>query len=123
MNSTTNDFSPKVWIQELFAAWNAKDFDQIGRIFENCELYMEDPFYPLQHSIENIVPLWDEIQGQEKLELDYEIMSEAASGVTYRWKATFVAEGKEYDLDGIYFVTFDQEGKCKKFYQWTVEKE
>ncbi len=123
MNSTTSEQSPEVWVEDLFAAWVSKDFKRIEQIFEKCELYMEDPFYPLQHSIKNIIPLWNEIRKQEKLELNYEIMSAAAREVTYRWKAKFVADGKAYDLDGIYFVTFDQEGKCKKFYQWTVEKE
>lgn len=121
--SSSSSFSAEVWIQNLFDAWARKDFKAIGVIFEHCETYMEDPFYPVLHSIGDIMPLWTEVEAQEKIELDYIVLSESAAGVTYRWMAKFFVEDKFFDLDGIYFVTFDEGGECKKFCQWTVERE
>lgn len=111
------------WIERLFHAWREKDFSELSEIFRHCEFYMEDPFYPTQHSISDILSLWEEIRDQENLALSYDVLSEAAAGVTYRWKATFESGGSQYILDGIYFVKFDSQGRCKEFYQWTVEKE
>jgi len=111
------------WLNNLFAAWKLKDFNEIKAIFSSCSLYMEDPFYPLAGNVSEIMPLWQEIENQRNINLRGEVLTFDDTSVVYRWQATFESNGKMFDLDGVYFARFGEASECLEFRQWTVEKE
>lgn len=113
----------KQWLDHLFSTWLKKDFEEIAEIFSSCTLYMEDPFYPIVRNVNDIVPLWAEIEGQSNISLHGEVLLCDDSSAAFRWHAKFESEGKHYDLDGVYFARFDLAGQCTEFRQWTSEAE
>ena len=111
------------WMDKLFDAWRDLNFKEIGTIFNSCHHYMEDPFYPIIKNPKSVIELWKEIKEQEDLILDYDVLSVVDNTATIRWKSSFKLNNSEILLDGIYFVKFDELGKCVSFEQWTAEKE
>lgn len=112
-----------IWVQQLFDMWHRKDLSKLPSLFGECRHYMEDPFYPIAHSRKEIHALWEEVNEQQEIDLSHEILSLANGVATIRWKCSFQVGEVSSKLDGIYVVSFDQEGNCVKFEQWTVEQE
>lgn len=122
MSALDRDNFYAAWLERLFDAWRSANLDEIGRIFSNCKRYMEDPFQPIESDSGGIRRLWEEVKKQSDIILSGEVLVSTERAVTYRWHAKLSID-KVHEMDGVYFVRFDDDGKCIEFAQWTVEAE
>ncbi len=106
----------EVWIENLKQHWLNKDVDKIIDLFEKSVLYYETPF----DIIENIKKVWDEIEEQNIIEIEYKILNSNENKATVNYILK-LSNNEIYDM--VYYIELNEKNKCTYFKQWFMSKE
>jgi len=115
-----------IWLKKLKNAWINKDIDAILSIFSQTKRYFEDPFCPPGTNTDDIKSFWEEIKNQNIIKLDLIPLAIDGNKVIINWcfKFSDIANMQNViELDGIYFIIFNENFECVEFKQWWVSKE
>ncbi|MBQ3182201.1 MAG: nuclear transport factor 2 family protein [Clostridia bacterium] len=110
------------WINTFVKAWKKKDFTEIKKIFADTNEYYEVPLGVATCGIENILKLWEDIVYQEDiiLKVDPIICDDNIAILHWYFKYKDSRDKQLYEMDGIYYLQFNDNHKCVFFKQWWV---
>ncbi len=108
------------WFENLIRIWVAKNPNKVADMVAEKFIWYETPFdQPLTTKVD-LLKEWQTILDQEEISVIYEIYSIEGDLAIAHWHASFtrVLSQEKAELDGIYKVVLDSEGKCTEFRQW-----
>jgi len=110
----------KNWLEKLKEIWEAKNPDAIVDLCADTFLWYETPFDEPLTKKEHLLAEWQGILKQEDIKVTYEVMCTNENMGFAHWHATFtrLPSNEKAELDGIFLVMLDVEGKCTEFRQW-----
>jgi uncharacterized protein (TIGR02246 family) len=109
------------WLTAYGRAWEARDPQAAADLFSEDATYRETPFDEPARGREAIAEYWSRVTaGHDGVRFGYEILAVADDTGIARWWASFqsIRSGKPVELDGIFVVLMDADGRCKKFREW-----
>ncbi|HUD05260.1 MAG TPA: nuclear transport factor 2 family protein [Patescibacteria group bacterium] len=112
------------WLKKLINVWEPKNPNGVLDLVAEKFLWYETPFDDLITTKEKLLQEWQTVLDQDDIKVTYEILSlENNIGIAH-WHATFtrLSSGEKAELDGIYKVILDENGKCTEFHQWYNSK-
>lgn len=113
------------WIDLFISAWKEYDFIAIGDLFSDVEEYWESPFADPVSGKDNIKKLWDDIVFQKEIDLNISIIAIENNNASLHWYLKYKdsRDNAIYEMDGTYFLVFNDNKKCVYFKQWWVMNE
>lgn len=113
------------WINTFVDAWIGIDIQRIKELFSECEAYYESPFCKAVSGESEIEELWLDTVHQKNIELLVDVIAQQDSKATLHWYLKYKddRDNNVYEMDGVYEVAFNANGKCCFFKQWWVMKE
>lgn len=119
--------SLQAWLDDYGRAWETRDPQAVVKLFSEDATYQETPFVEPMSGRAAVRQYWvDSVEKyQEQVHFESEILAIVGDIGIARWRASFVraASGKRVRLDGIFLLTFDAEGDCRKLQEWWVRQE
>ena len=106
------------WLGKLRDYWCTKNIDGAVSLFSRCTEYQESPFKKCATSFGEIQSLWSEIESQSEIVIKYTLLCVCHRTATVSYDATFIDNGNYHHSNGVYVITFDDEGNCTIFKQW-----
>lgn len=115
---TRNDFDK--WLQSLKEAWETKNPELAPELCADEFIWHEAPFQDPITTKQDLLTEWKSIQNHKEISMTYTILSCIEDTGIAKWSAAFtrLPEHKHVELEGIYFVKLDTQGKCTEFHQW-----
>ncbi|MCU6720424.1 nuclear transport factor 2 family protein [Porcipelethomonas ammoniilytica] len=113
------------WIESFVSAWRECDFTVIEELFTDVDEYWETPFSVPVSNWDNVKQLWSDIVFQKDIDLKVDILAIEENKVTLHWYTKYQDSRDKniYEMDGTYFLVFNENKKCIYFKQWWVMKE
>ena len=109
------------WLDEYGAAWETRDAEAAARLFSEDAVYQWGPFGRRLRGRVMIREAWAEaVEGQDKVEFGYEVLTASARGGLVRWWCRFdqPANSLRIRLEGIFRLAFDDSGLCTSLEEW-----
>lgn len=111
----------ELWIKTFMESWKELNWKKTLDIISNdCEYY-ENPIDPPCASFEDIVNLWNVVgDNQKDIKYQYEIIAynEEVCIVNWQMTRTMTKQNIKQEIDGVFQISLDAEGKCDYFKQW-----
>ena len=109
------------WLDAYKRAWQEKDPEAAADLFTAEATYQETPFEAPVRGREGIRDYWwDATRYQEGIEFSSEILAATETDGIAHWHCGFtkLTSGSVVELDGIFLVRLDADGKCTEFREW-----
>lgn len=106
----------ETWLQTFKSKWLEKDIDGVLALFSDDVSYFETPFQQI-HSKSELAKEWSVIKDQDAIELGFDIFSSSDQHHTILWDLSYLKAGVRHYWSGVYLITLNSSGLCKKFYQ------
>lgn len=115
----------KNWLDKLINIWESKNPNGVLDLIAEKFIWHETPFDKQITSKEELLQEWQTVLNQDDIKVTYEILDIKDNIGIAHWNATFTRLPSEEnaELDGIYKVILDENGKCIEFHQWYNSKE
>lgn len=114
------------WIYEFMESWKELDWKRtLNTLNKNVEYY-ENPIDNACKSFDEVINLWNIVgDNQKDIEYKYEIVSfnEDFCIVNWQMMRTMTKNNTRQEIDGIFQVAINDEGKCTYFKQWRFTRE
>lgn len=113
-----------VWLEKLINIWSTKNPNGVLDLISEKFIWYETPFDKPITTKEELLREWQTVLNQDEISVTYEIFNiENDIGIVH-WNATFtrLPSKAKAELDGIYKVVLDENGKCTEFHQWYNSK-
>jgi hypothetical protein len=111
----------KSWLDAYGQAWENRNPEAITALFTETETYQVTPFLEPMFGKKAIFEYWSEVtRAEENVRFRYEILIANADLNIARWWASFVIVPPrlQTQLDGIFLISLDEEGRCKSLREW-----
>jgi ketosteroid isomerase-like protein len=122
-----DQLSLQAWLDAYGRAWETRDSRAVGELFSEDATYQETPFVEPMSGRAAIRQYWEDNveKSQEQVQFESEILAIVGNLGIARWWTSFVrvASRKRVRLDGIFLLTFDAEGGCRKLQEWWMRQE
>lgn len=108
------------WLKQMKVAWESGNADAATALFAYPVTYHEEPFVPPVHTRHEVNKLWKEIEQQRHVQFAYDIICIEGDTAVVHWSVQYddIQRQKHENLDGIFLLVFNHEGKCVMFKQW-----
>ncbi|MEM9015043.1 MAG: nuclear transport factor 2 family protein [Pseudomonadota bacterium] len=109
------------WLSAYGRAWEKKDGEAFGALFEENGIYYWTPFDDPKKGIPEIIKAFeDAVANQDDIEFGARVLYVEARLGAAHWSCFFTrkATGKRVHLDGIFVVQFGDNGKALSFKEW-----
>ncbi len=109
------------WLSAYKRAWEARDPEAAADLFTAEASYYETPFEEPVRGRDGILNYWsDATRYQEGVEFSYEVLATTETGGIAHWHCEFTRPTSDsvVELDGIFLVELDADGKCIQFREW-----
>jgi|SRR5215203_3058419 len=109
------------WLDAYKRAWEARDPEAAADVFTADATYQETPFEEPVRGRRGIRDYWfDATRYQEGIEFSYEVLATTETGGIAHWRSEFtrLTSDSAVELDGIFLVELDADGKCTEFREW-----
>ena len=119
MSMTPNAFLS--WLDAYGRAWTSRDPHAAADLFAEDGTYQVTPFVEPMRGTQAILDYWTHVtQTEEDIQFGYEILSVTPEQGIARWLASFVIvpPGLQTKLDGIFLISFDENGRCHSLREW-----
>lgn len=114
------------WLERYQQAWETQDPAAAAALFTDDAEYFETPYSPPAVGRAAILEYWEAVpREQQGVAFDFSVIH-VHDGVGYcHWSVEFTRSrtGDEVALDGIFEVTFDPDGRCRRFREWWHRQE
>jgi hypothetical protein len=115
------------WLDRYIQAWKTYDKEAIGALFSDDVLYYYSPFHDPVRGRAAIVASWLEQPDQAgTYDAHYEpVLIEGDRALTNGRSRYFEQDGKtlKTEYDNIFVLRFDEQGQCKEYREWFMEKQ
>jgi hypothetical protein len=111
----------KSWLDAYGQAWEKRNPEAATALYTENGTYQVTPFLDPMHGRKAIFEYWSEVaRTEENIRFGYEILVANRELNIARWSASFVIvpPGLQTQLDGIYLISLDAEGRCKSLQEW-----
>ncbi len=111
----------EAWLDAYKRAWEARDPEAAADLFTAEASYHETPFEAPARGRDGILNYWsDATRYQEGVEFSYEVLATTETGGIAHWHCEFTRPTSDsvVELDGIFLVELDADGKCIQFREW-----
>ena len=109
------------WLAGYEQAWESRDATRAAELFTPDARYHETPFDEPKIGQAGIHQYWSSVTADQR-DIDFEPQIVAVSGQTgvAHWSATFVSAstGARLELDGVFVLTFAEDGRCSELREW-----
>jgi len=119
MSNDVVDF--EFWLNAYGQAWENRSPEAATALFAEDGTYQVTPFVEPICGRKAIFEYWSEVaRTEENITFRFEILVANASLNIARWSASFVIVplGMHTELDGIFLISLDHEGRCKRLQEW-----
>jgi ketosteroid isomerase-like protein len=109
------------WLDAYKRAWETRDPEAAANLFTANANYHETPFEDPVRGREGIRDYWSDVtRYQEGIEFSYEVLAITETGGIAHWHSGFtrLTSNSAVELDGIFLVKLDADGKCTEFREW-----
>ena len=116
----------KSWLEAYGRAWETQDPELAASLFRADATYHEVPFDEPMLGRDAIRAYWQEgADAQEQITFGSEVIVAHADAGVARWWASFVrrASGNRVQLDGVFILRFDADGRCSSLREWWHRRE
>lgn len=109
------------WVKEFMESWKELDWERTLKTLDKNVKYYENPIDEPCKNFEEVVSLWDVVADNQKdIEYKYEIVAYNDETCIINWQMTRTMTKSEtkQEIDGIFQVSLNEDGKCTFFKQW-----
>lgn len=109
------------WTKEFMESWKELDWERTLKTLDIDVKYYENPIDFPCASFDEVVNLWNVVADNQKdIEYKYEIVAYNENTCIINWQMTRVMtkNNVKQEIDGIFQVSVNEEGKCTFFKQW-----
>jgi hypothetical protein len=109
------------WLDAYGQAWESRNPEVAAALFTEDGTYQVTPFLEPMCGRKAIFEYWSEVaRTEETIRFRYEILVANPELNIARWSASFVRvpPGLQTELDGIFLISLDEEGRCKSLQEW-----
>lgn len=108
------------WLIKLKNIWETKKPEEIVNLCAEDFLWYESPFSEPYKTKEQLLRDWQGILDQENIAVSYQILNIENNIGIAQWHVVFtrLPSREAVELDGIFKVLLDEQGKCTEFRQW-----
>ena len=111
----------KSWLDAYAQAWQSRNPEAAAALYAEDGTYQVTPFLEPMRGRKAIFEYWSEVtRTEENIKFGYEILVSNAELNIARWSASFVRvpPGQQTQLDGIFLISLDEQGRCKSLREW-----
>jgi hypothetical protein len=111
----------KAWLDAYGQAWENRNPEAATALFTEDGTYQVTPFLEPVRGRKAIFEYWSEVaRTEENIRFGYEILVAKSDLNIARWSASFVIvpQGLQTQLDGIFLISLDEEGRCRSLREW-----
>jgi hypothetical protein len=110
-----------LWIKEFMESWKNLDWKKTLTTLSTDVEYYENPIDSPCSDFNEVSKLWCVVADNQKdIEYKYQILFYDEDFCIVNWQMTRVMTNGniKQEIDGIFQISLDNEGKCKYFKQW-----
>ena len=114
------------WLGAYKRAWEDRDPVAAADLFTADATYRETPFDEPSRGRDGIFEYWSDVpRTQRGISFSYEILATTENGGVAHWRASFLRLPADdpVELDGIFLVKLDADGRCTEFREWWHKQE
>lgn len=111
----------KSWLDGYGQAWENRNPEAAAALFNESGSYQVTPFLEPMRGRKAIFEYWSEVaRTEENIKFAYEVLVAKTELNIARWSASFVIvpQGLQTQLDGIFLISLDEEGRCRSLREW-----
>ncbi len=109
------------WLAGYERAWESRDPARAAELFTPNALYREMPFEAPKAGQAGIREYWSSVTADQR-DINFKSQVVAVNGQTgvAHWSAIFTtpSTGARVELDGMFLLTFDANGRCTELREW-----
>lgn len=109
------------WTKEFMESWKLLDWRKTLALLSEDVKYYENPIDAPCKNFEEVTNLWNVVEENQKdIDYKYKIISfnEETCIINWQMTRTMTKTGVKQEIDGIFQVSVNDEGKCTYFKQW-----
>lgn len=113
--------SLSAWLDAYGSAWETRDADAAANIFSADATYRVTPYEEPHVGKDGVRNYWAGVtENQRNVRFEHEALSATGNTGIAHWSANFdvAPEGTNIELDGIFVLEFDEDGKCRRLREW-----
>lgn len=114
------------WTKEFMESWKELDWKRTLETLDKNVEYYENPIDKPCQNFEEVTNLWNVVEENQKdISYEFEIISYDENTCIINWQMnrTMTKSGAKQQIDGIFQVSINDEGKCTYFKQWRFTRE
>ena len=111
----------EIWTREFMDSWKELDWRRTLKTLNKNVKYYENPIDKPCSNFEEVTNLWNVVADNQKdIEYKFEIVAHNDETCIVNWQMTRVMtkDNTKQEIDGIFQISLDEEGKCTYFKQW-----
>ncbi len=110
----------ELWLNNLKVAWEDRNPDLAASLCAEDILWFESPFESPLRSKKDVLKEWQTVLDQDDIHVKYDVIWYQDGVGTAHWNATFTRIGtlEIVEMDGIFHLKLNADGKCVEFRQW-----
>ena len=109
------------WATEFMESWKDLDYKRTLKTLDENVLYYENPIDSPCKDFNEVVNLWKIVKDNQKdIDYSFDIVSYDEKICIINWRMTRVLTSNniKQEIDGIFEISLNEEGKCILFKQW-----
>ena len=109
------------WTKEFMESWKKLDWKRTLEILSQDVKYYENPIDAPCATFDEVVSLWNVVADNQKdIDYKYEIISfnEKICIINWQMTRTMTKTNTKQEIDGIFQISLNNNGKCNSFKQW-----
>jgi hypothetical protein len=111
----------ELWLNAYGRAWESRDPEASAALFTETGTYQVTPFVEPMCGRQAILDYWEGVaRTEEKISFSYEVLLASLDLNIAKWSSSFciMPQGLQTELDGIFVISLDDEGRCKSLQEW-----
>lgn len=119
MNNLLNKYDK--WTKDFMDSWKNLEWRETLELLSKDVQYYENPIDNPCSTFDEVIALWDIVADNQKdIEYKYEIISfdEKVCIINWQMTRTMTKTNTKQEIDGIFQISLNDEGKCTYFKQW-----
>ncbi len=109
------------WTKEFMDSWKKLDWERTLNTLDKNVEYYENPIDNPCASFGDVINLWNVVADNQKdIDYKYEIVAYNDDTCIINWQMTrtMTANNMKQEIDGIFQISLNEDGKCTYFKQW-----
>lgn len=109
------------WTKEFMESWKELDWKRTLKTLSNEVEYYENPIDKPCENFDEVTSLWNVVaDNQKNISYQYKIVAfnEETCIINWQMTRTMTKTDTKQEIDGIFQISLDKDGKCTYFKQW-----